>query len=128
MANAKAQVSVEWIAFTAFSLLVFLVATAVSFTYWRDVQNLQASHAGVSLCQQLAHELNTAVSFGSGFARSFELSLPLAVEMEFNNLERRLYVTWSAGGCSRPLLANVTGRARDGLNFIRVDNVTVVLN
>ena len=129
MAKLKAQVSVEWISFTAFSLLVFLVATAISIGYWRDVQNQHVSLAGVSLCQRLAQEANTAASFGTGYERSFDLPYDrIAYPVEFNNPERRLYVTWGAGSCSRPLLANVSGPVIDGMNFIRVVNTTVVLN
>lgn len=125
----KAQVSVEWMAFTAFSLMVFLVATAISFMYWRDLQNQQASYGGSSLCQRLMQEINAAAFFGQGYVRSFELSFDAAAyQVVFNNAERRLYLVWTSGSCSRPLLANVTGTVLSGLNLMRVENTTVVLN
>ena len=121
----------ELLSLTVLGGLVLITATIISFTYGQQLNSLKTSSGGRELCLFFSREINTAASFGNGYARSFTIPLvasqfPYAVD--FDNEQHRVFVSWNNGGCAKPLLASVIGSLRTGVNSLKFENGSVVLN
>ena len=111
--------------------LVLVLVVVLSFVISQQLVTQKASLGGEDLCTFLANEVNTAASFGEGYERTF--TMPFAYtqfdySIAFQNSERRISVAWADGGCSMPLLSDVSGSPGAGSNFVRSENGVVVLN
>jgi len=121
----------ELLSLTVLGGLVLIVATIISFTYSQQATAQKTASGGQDLCGFLAREINTAASFGDGYARSFTLPVftnEFSYSVEFVNEERRVFVSWNNGGCFKPLVASVTGSLKAGVNSLQFENGGVVLN
>ena len=128
----KSQASVELLSLVALGGIVLAGVTVISFVYSQQLNAQKSFTGGNELCLFLASEINTAASFGEGFERSFILpfsATQFSFLVEFNNAERKVFVFWEGGGCSKPLLSEVSGSLNfQGSNFLRFNNGVVVLN
>ncbi|MEM4255373.1 MAG: hypothetical protein QXR53_03520 [Candidatus Norongarragalinales archaeon] len=125
------QVSVELLSLVGILSLVLVLVVVLSFVISQQLNTQKTSSGGADLCVFLATEVNTAASLGEGYERSFVMPFvytQFPYSIEFDNNERRVGVSWSGGGCSTPLLANVSGAVSQGPNFMRFENGVVVLN
>lgn len=121
----------ELLSLTVLGSMMLIVATIVSFTYGQQLNDQKTASGGRELCIFLGREINTAASFGNGYARSFTLPLvasQFSYSVELVNDQRRVFVSWEKGGCFKPLLANVSGSLMPGGNSLKFENGIVVLN
>lgn len=131
MASLKSQATIEMLSLVVLSAAVLAVVSVVAYSYTQQLNSQKTLFGGRELCTFLAREANTAASFGEGFQRSFDLpsaSAQFSYTVQFVNSERRVWVNWSGGSCSNPLLANVTGALHSGHNSLKFQDGQVVLN
>ncbi len=127
----KSQVSVELLSLVSILAVVLVLVVVLSFVISQQLYTQKATSGGEDLCVFLATEINTAASFGGGYERSFAMPFvytQFPYSIQFDNSERRVAVNWTEGGCSQPLLANVSGAIAQGSNFVRFANGVVLLN
>lgn len=119
----RAQAGVEFLVIVSFLGLMLIIVYAITFTQQGEVTTQSSVASGWNLCQQIASEVNTAVSVGDGFERVFYLSLDVngaAYTVTINAAEQAVFVSWNGYACRAPLVTSqVAGTPQPGANKVK---------
>jgi uncharacterized protein (UPF0333 family) len=117
----KAQISSEFIAYAAILLVIMSFAVYFAVVTSSDLQVESVNTDAKRLAAQMASEINTAVSVGDGYSRSFSVPDYLYGNTDYTMvvMQQRVYIFWNQRSYSLPVLAgNVTGSPVKGQNHI----------
>ena len=125
----KAQVSVEFMMFLAFVLLMLCLASYASLTAGRDIGNDNEVTAARIITAAMAGEINIATEIGPGYSHRFVLPASLIGNNYTIDTNETGFVNvkWKDKFYSLPVLSdNITGSVRTGQNVIRNLNGVIV--
>jgi hypothetical protein len=120
------QAGVEFMTIVAFLGLMLAVVYAVTFMQQSEVTTQSSVVSGWNICQQIASEINTAVSVGDGYERAFLLPLDVngeAYAVSITPVEQAVFVSWGAYSCRAPFVTSqVSGTPHAGANKVKNNN------
>ena len=117
----KLQVSVEFIFFVSFLLVVLLFVIIGNYSFYKRANELRIENSARKLCDKIASEINLAIKLGDGYRRKFFVDYSFEGITSFNISvsDYLVSVEWYGGRVTSSILTqNISGEVKKGWNII----------